>query len=124
MIRLVKYCPFKLREIRYKKNIPLLFLDEFLCPKLCDFGLSKKIQEEKVKSGFKGTSAYVAPETWKYNDYQKAGDVYTFSLIAYDPGFITDTVDEIEYLEYDPNFSQKIFKKNFLLKEKHSKKLT
>ena len=61
-----------------------ILLDEFLCPKLCDFGLSKKIEEEKEKSGFKGTPAYVAPEIWKYNDYQKAGDVYAFSLIVYE----------------------------------------
>lgn len=41
-------------------------------------------EEANNDSGFKGTPAYAAPEIWKNHDYRKEGDVYAFSLIAYE----------------------------------------
>ena len=45
-----------------------ILLDEYLYPKLADFGLSKSIKDNKKEkyaikeSGFKGTCAFCAPE--------------------------------------------------------------
>ncbi|KAK8870912.1 hypothetical protein M9Y10_008825 [Tritrichomonas musculus] len=68
-----------------------ILLDEYLFPKIADFGLSKdltkKSEEElllKLKSGFKGTYAYCAPEVMGKQIYSEKGDVYAFGMIVYE----------------------------------------
>ena len=61
-----------------------ILLDDYLFPKISDFGLSKKlyIGKEATFSGFKRTCAYSAPEVFG-GKYSKEGDVYSFSIIVY-----------------------------------------
>lgn len=70
-----------------------ILLDDFLYPKIADFGLSRIITDEDefenrfntfVSSGFKGTYAYCAPEIIEKQLYSKAGDVYAFAMIVYE----------------------------------------
>lgn len=66
-----------------------ILLDEFLFPKVGDFGLSKVSHKEEsmtMKSTFevKGTPIYMSPEIWSKAKYTKAGDVYAFSIIVYE----------------------------------------
>ena len=63
--------------------------DGQLFPKIADFGLSKVVHSSASMStqstvGLKGTPIYLAPEIWDRNEYTKAGDVYAFSIIAYE----------------------------------------
>ena len=62
-----------------------ILLDDYLFPKISDFGLSKNVNEKNVQinSGFKGTCAYSAPEVFK-GEYDKPGDVYAFAIIVYE----------------------------------------
>ena len=67
-----------------------VFLNESFHPKIGDFGLSKnilfddkKINDSELKSGIKGSYAFLAPEVFTDLKYDKAGDVYAFSLIVY-----------------------------------------
>ena len=61
----------------------------YLFHKISDFGLSK-INHSKSSMTFqskpdiKGTPIYIAPEIWESQKYDKAGDVYSFSLIVYE----------------------------------------
>ncbi|KAK8837065.1 hypothetical protein M9Y10_037114 [Tritrichomonas musculus] len=67
-----------------------ILLDDFLFPKVADFGLSKiahKNQESmtmKSMFGVKGTPIYISPEIWSKAEYSKPGDVYAFSIIVYE----------------------------------------
>ena len=63
-----------------------IILDEHLFPKISDFGLSKIKGHKSVDPGnkYKGTPAYIPPETWQHHIYSKAGDVYSFGLIVYE----------------------------------------
>ncbi|KAK8837376.1 hypothetical protein M9Y10_036809 [Tritrichomonas musculus] len=67
-----------------------ILMDEFLFPKIADFGLSKHITSSNdenysfFNSGLKGTYAYCAPEILKDNNYTFAGDVYAFGIIVYE----------------------------------------
>ena len=64
--------------------------DDFLFPKIADFGLSKTIHTnaESMSTdstiGLKGTFIYLPPESWDYYQYTKAGDVYAFAIIVYE----------------------------------------
>ena len=66
-----------------------IFLDEFLYPKIGDFGLSKKISENSSDkefvnpSGYKGTLSYSSPECALNCIYSKKGDVYSYGMIVY-----------------------------------------
>ena len=46
----------------------IILLDNYLYPKIADFGLSKDFEMAKEigDSGFKGTPAYCSPEVFKY----------------------------------------------------------
>ena len=67
-----------------------ILLDDFLLPKICDFGLSKINQQGQennlTKTGLdiKGTPKYMAPEVWAKLDYGKPCDVYGFAIILYE----------------------------------------
>ena len=68
-----------------------IFLDQFLFPKIGDFGLSKQISSKSSNedgnqkgSGFKGTYAYSSPEVLIRNEYSQKSDVYSFALIVYE----------------------------------------
>ena len=64
--------------------------DDYLFPKICDFGLSKIYHSNKEsmstesQAGYKGTPIYIPPETWSREEYSTAGDVYAFALIVYE----------------------------------------
>ena len=104
-----------------------VLLDAYLYPKIADFGLAAIMSNLKEKeSNTCGTPIYMAPEIIKDQNYTKAGDVYSFSLIVYgiiescwqqdpnkrlkfddilnlletDDGFITNTIDKNDYLNY------------------------
>lgn len=67
-----------------------ILMDENLYPKIADFGLSKILHrnEDSLSApsigGFKGTYLYASPEVLKDNEYTKAGDVYSFAIIAFE----------------------------------------
>lgn len=67
-----------------------ILLDDFLFPKIADFGLSKISNQNESKSStttfgsIKGTPKYMSPEIWRNAEYSKASDVYAFSLILYE----------------------------------------
>lgn len=85
-----------------------IFMDEFLYPKIGDFGLSRdynagllvinlyesykkknpvRLSEENISheaSGFKGTFAYSAPEILKKEEYSEKGGVFAFGMIVYE----------------------------------------
>ena len=67
-----------------------ILIDENFYPKISDFGLSKIVNEDskylRPRSivDYKGTKIYSAPEIHQFNDYTKAGDVYSFALITYE----------------------------------------
>ena len=67
-----------------------ILLDEFLFPKIADFGLSKNpdqmLENVSMKSinDVKGSPIYISPEIWNKCEYTKACDVYAFSLVLYE----------------------------------------
>lgn len=68
-----------------------ILVDNFLCPKVADFGLSKVTHsnEESIiasqsTAGIKGTPIYIAPEIWMEKEYTTACDVYAFGIIVYE----------------------------------------
>ncbi|KAK8845714.1 hypothetical protein M9Y10_020632 [Tritrichomonas musculus] len=61
-----------------------ILLDDFLYPKITDFGLSKYLSDHsKTRSGVCGTLIYMAPEIYN-EEYSEACDVYAYSLIVYE----------------------------------------
>ena len=60
-----------------------ILLDEFLFPKIADFGLSKDESIVTSTVEIKGTPIYIAPEIWEDNHYSKASDVYAFAFVVY-----------------------------------------
>ena len=67
-----------------------ILLDQYLFPKIADFGLSKFSQKSKenltMKSAvaIKGTPIYMSPEIWYEVKYTKSCDVYAFAMIVYE----------------------------------------
>lgn len=67
-----------------------ILMDDFLCPKIADFGLSKVINHDIYSLGsssdpdIKGTSLYIAPEILTNYEYSEKSDVYAFSMIVYE----------------------------------------
>lgn len=66
-----------------------IFVDEFLFPRIGDFGLAKVIQDDGRKggpvqtSGNLGTPCYMSPEIIN-GVYIKPGDVYAFAILVYE----------------------------------------
>ena len=67
-----------------------ILMDEYLLPKIADFGLSKmkhkNVESLSLESSPKliGTPLYIAPEIWDHYEYSKAVDVYAFGLIVFE----------------------------------------
>ena len=67
-----------------------ILLDEYLNPKISDFGLSKIIDFLSIsmnvqsQRGLKGTPIYIAPEIYAEEEYSKSSDVYAFAFIVYE----------------------------------------
>lgn len=68
-----------------------ILLDDFLLPKVSDFGLSKlnhsnlnSMTVKTVTGSVKGTPKYMSPEIWEKSEYSQYSDVYAFSLIAFE----------------------------------------
>ncbi|KAK8843100.1 hypothetical protein M9Y10_025291 [Tritrichomonas musculus] len=68
-----------------------ILLDDYLFPKISDFGLAKQIHENEQsvtmesQAGFKGTLLYMPPELYDDNKaYSEASDVYSFGIILYE----------------------------------------
>ena len=67
-----------------------ILMDEFLNPKIGDFGLSKIIDSLSAslnmvsKSGMKGTPLYMVPEVLNDEVYSEKSDVYAFAMIVYE----------------------------------------
>lgn len=63
-----------------------ILLNDFLFPKIADFGLSKIKSDTNDQSiaAIKGTPIYISPEIWVNMQYIKASDVYAFGLILYE----------------------------------------
>ena len=68
-----------------------ILLDDFLIPKVADFGLSKKEQSNQesfyIKTSLgniKGTPIFMSPEIWTNGEYSKSSDVYAFAFIVFE----------------------------------------
>ena len=67
-----------------------ILIDEYLHPKISDFGLSKitfnlsASMNKQSQAGIKGTPAYMAPEILSSEKYSKLSDVYAFSFVVYE----------------------------------------
>ena len=70
-----------------------ILLNEYLFPKISDFGFSKYITDNPETELFNihlsmsrimGTCGFIAPEIWKDKAYTKAGDVYAFAMFVYE----------------------------------------
>ncbi|KAK8880401.1 hypothetical protein M9Y10_003073 [Tritrichomonas musculus] len=67
-----------------------ILMDEYLIPKVADFGLSKVLhtntstRSSQSTIGLKGTIHYMAPEIHTKKEYTKATDVYAFAIIVYE----------------------------------------
>uniref|UniRef100_A0A2N9IYU4 Protein kinase domain-containing protein n=1 Tax=Fagus sylvatica TaxID=28930 RepID=A0A2N9IYU4_FAGSY len=64
-----------------------ILLDEYLCPKISDFGLAKlcKIKESIVSmTGMRGTVGYIAPEVFSRNfgGVSHKSDVYSYGMLV------------------------------------------
>ena len=61
-----------------------ILIDDFLHPKISDFGLSKVTEFISTQKGIKGTPAYLAPEILSDEKHSKSSDVYAFGFIVYE----------------------------------------
>ena len=96
--------------------------DDYLFPKIGDFGLSKLYHQNKNSASFqsgteiKGTFTYIAPEVYKGEKYVSASDVFSFAIIVYE--IITN---QIPFEEYDKfQFVYAVVNKNVRPKIKKS----
>lgn len=97
-----------------------ILLDDFLHPKLADFGFSKftDSSQENLQSviGTKGTPIYMSPEIWKKAEYSNACDVYAFALIVYEIITLEEPFKNLLYFQlryklqqgYRPEFNNPI----------------
>lgn len=66
-----------------------IFLDDYLFPKIVNFGLLTKIHTIATMTyqttiGIKGNPSYSSPELLEINEYSKRSDIYAFALIVYE----------------------------------------
>ena len=70
-------------------QLSTVYLDDFLLPKIGDFGLSTKfINKDNMThqsiSGFKGTPILSAPEVLQNNEFSKAIHLYSFAFVEFE----------------------------------------
>ncbi|KAB2616948.1 G-type lectin S-receptor-like serine/threonine-protein kinase RLK1 [Pyrus ussuriensis x Pyrus communis] len=60
-----------------------ILMDEYMCPKISDFGLAKllKADQSRTTTGFRGTRGYVAPEWHRKMPITVKADVYSFGVV-------------------------------------------
>ncbi|XP_062007205.1 G-type lectin S-receptor-like serine/threonine-protein kinase LECRK3 [Rosa rugosa] len=60
-----------------------ILMDEYMCPKISDFGLAKLLQPEQTRTttGIRGTKGYVAPEWHRKMPVTVKADVYSFGIV-------------------------------------------
>ncbi|KAM5577593.1 hypothetical protein ABKV19_008105 [Rosa sericea] len=63
-----------------------ILMDEYMCPKISDFGLAKLLQPDQTRTctGFRGTKGYVAPEWHKKIPVTVKADVYSFGIVLFE----------------------------------------
>lgn len=78
-----------------------VFFDEYLYPKIGDFGLSKKIGDDSFFESFHhvGTLAFLSPEILNEFNYSKAGDVYAFGILLYEMITLEKPYKKIPYYQ-------------------------
>lgn len=98
--------------------------DDFLFPKIADFGLSKIIHTNTESitldsiPDLKGTAPYIAPEVLVVCEYSKPCDVYSFAItcyeiLTYEKPFLLDNSYKILNMAkegYRPKFNKKVKK--------------
>ena len=78
--------------------------DDYLFPKIADFGLSKQMHTnessmtDQSTTCFKGSLAYSAPECILKYEFTKASDVYSFAMIVYE--IVTSEVIFPNFINY------------------------
>ncbi|KAL6227913.1 hypothetical protein ACLB2K_001867 [Fragaria x ananassa] len=72
-----------------------ILMDEYMCPKITDFGLSKLLQpdETQICTGIRGTKGYVAPEWHRKIPVTVKVDVYSFGIVLLEIVFCRRNVD-------------------------------
>ncbi|KAK9949915.1 hypothetical protein M0R45_005424 [Rubus argutus] len=60
-----------------------ILMDEYMCPKISDFGLAKLLQQDQTRTstGIRGTKGYVAPEWHRKMPVTVKADVYSFGIV-------------------------------------------
>ncbi|KAM1973458.1 hypothetical protein ACFX16_020144 [Malus domestica] len=60
-----------------------ILMDEYMCPKISDFGLAKllKADQTRTTTGIRGTKGYVAPEWHRKMPITVKADVYSFGVV-------------------------------------------
>ncbi|XP_009366381.2 G-type lectin S-receptor-like serine/threonine-protein kinase LECRK3 [Pyrus x bretschneideri] len=60
-----------------------ILMDEYMCPKISDFGLAKllKADQTRTTTGIRGTKGYVAPEWHRKMPITVKADVYSFGIV-------------------------------------------
>ncbi|KAL6223099.1 hypothetical protein ACLB2K_006489 [Fragaria x ananassa] len=60
-----------------------ILMDEYMCPKISDFGLAKLLQQDQTgtTTGIRGTKGYVAPEWHRKMPITVKADVYSFGIV-------------------------------------------
>ena len=68
-----------------------ILMDDNLCPKIADFGFSKRIDSNgnsistiESQKCAKGTPIFIAPEVFMTNESTKESDVYAFGILVYE----------------------------------------
>lgn len=82
-------------------NPSVIFLDENLHPKICDYGISRDFKEI-IKESYQ----YVAPEILQGEPYGFSADIYSFAMIAYE--IITGLKPYSEIDEFNVNILNQI----------------
>ncbi|KAK8896552.1 hypothetical protein M9Y10_014460 [Tritrichomonas musculus] len=84
-----------------------VLLDEYLFPKIADFGFSKDLSIASPKaSDTMGTPNFIAPEIFEDGIYTKACDVYSFSILVYEiymKKILFDNLNELQIIVQVPD---------------------
>jgi serine/threonine protein kinase len=73
--------------------------------KVCDFGSSTTIAQQKTMTGNVGTLTYMSPEVIRHKSYGEKCDVYSFGIIMYEVFFEIDAYSNEFEKEYGNLFN-------------------